>query len=89
MSQNVKKTIAEVVEATCLREIVEKSSTLHIHTASAESHLAPEMKGFPLAVNALQYEENQDITSLEKLFAETVEIKEKLELGNHLLMMVN
>lgn len=59
---------------------MEESSNLHVHTRSTESHLAPEMEEFPSAVNDLQSEENQEITRLEKLLAETIEIKEKLEL---------
>jgi len=80
VSRKISKTIAEVVEASCSREIVEESSNLHVHTTSTESHLAPEMEEFPSAVNDLQSEENQEITRLEKLLAETIEIKEKLEL---------
>lgn len=74
VSHNLNENISEVVESACSSESLDTSQ------CSSNSHLAPEMEAQQTATNFdLQSEENLEIARLEKLLADTIEIKETLE----------
>ena len=74
VSQNLNENISELVESACLSESLETSE------CSSHSHLAPEMEAQQTATKFdLQSKENLEIARLEKLLADTIEIKETLE----------
>ena len=74
VSQNLNENISELVESACSSESLETSE------CSSKSHLAPEMEAQQTATKFdLQSKENLEIARLEKLLADTIEIKETLE----------